>query len=56
MFIRTFAVSSGFEVDLVRVEVATGRQAPARPVEEVTAGNVVVNVPLVVERFILATV
>ena len=56
MFIRTFAVSSGFEVDLVRVEVTPGRQAPARPVEEVPPGNVVVNVPLVVKRIILATI
>ena len=37
MLVGTFAVSSGFEVDLVRVEVAASREAASRPVEEVTA-------------------
>ena len=56
MLVGAFAVSSGFEVDLVRVEVAARRKAAPRPVEVVTAWNVVVDVPLVVERVIFATV
>ena len=56
MLIGALTVSSAIEVDFVRIIVATGRQTSARPVEEITAGNISVNVPFMVKGIVLGPV
>ena len=56
MLIGALAVSSAIEVDFVRIVVATGRQTSARPIEEISAGDIGVNVPFMVKGVVFGAV
>ena len=56
VFVGTLAVHLRVFVDLVRVKVTSGAQTSSGPIEEISAGDVGVHVPLVVSGIVFTAI